>query len=687
MDLNFKVHSDNNVSASPFLSLLPLTEQYFDFFNIIESVKQVPDTILESFFNVTSPFIIDIPLAIEREDSPNRVGILSDIQKSFEKLIKLKDNLSIGYPIVIIDDLETGHLISAPLFTWKVNLNIEPGTKRLWNLTASDNSNGSLNPLLQNYFENRFEIDWEEKIGKTDTFTRKSIEETCISISDAFNLSFSQTDKITPCTLASDKPESVILNAFVLGNFEPIVNNKPNDIKEIVKLNPGQQWKNIFATLPLNSIQDEFIKHISKGHQIIIEGAANTGKTHTISSVLPYLLASGASALIISSNSNTFNHYLEHLDKVGVSKIGILELYDSETCNNILIEYLESLPKRVPDSKFDFLNFEIKLNQLIRLKNQLQKQYNTADTPIIHNWKWVELVGKALLYDQKSSRQILTNFLDTNIFDFSAAELKLICDELSDHYLHYQKFGTLNHSLNQLNDRFFNTDSDFEKITEQAKADINIYHYKIKKLYQNYLVFVGDYTEFLRFEHTDFVDNIENQIKKIENDLQLYQDLYGDAFDRHSNFQNAKLKLLSMFSKRHQGIRLAKDQIAKDYDYLKIYFFDASFFDYTFPEIGEEPKLADIKTKLEEFRIKLHEWATTIDTLVGDKLDVLSHQSDIPISFREKCTYLEHTFNNLLVQLNKAQILDNEITSADSDIRSVKELLLTLSTKFQKILM
>ncbi|MCH2021883.1 MAG: hypothetical protein MK207_05330 [Saprospiraceae bacterium] len=686
MDLNLKVHSDKNEINSPFLSLLPLSEEYFDLFKIRKLIGQEQEAIFENIFNDTSSITINIPLEITKNDTPKRVGKLSNIQKSFERISQLEGNLSIGYPIVILDDPESDLLISAPLFIWKINLFIEPDSRRLWKMTIPKNSDAFLNPLLQNYLENRYNFIWEDIFGTPDKITQSIITETSISLSQKFNLSFSQSDRITACALASDKPENVVLNSLLIGNFEPIVDEIPKEIEKPKKLSPVKQWDGKIATLPLNSVQYELVQDIFNGHQIVAEGDTKTGKTHVISSVLPSLLASGRSALIISSTPESFNDFYSHLNFLNISEIGILELNDKEKCNDALIEYIEALPKRVPDSKFDYFNHEIKIKQLIDSRTQFHNQYEKINSPIIHDWKWTELVGKALLYNQKSNRQILSNFLDNNIFDFSAEELKLISDELSEHYVHYQKINTLEHSMNHLNDRFFDLNNDYEETFEHIKAEANIYDYKINNLYQNYIVFLGDYRQFLKFEHTDFVENIEQQINNIEKNLSLYRQVYGEAFDKHNNIQNAKLKVLSLFSKHHQGVRLAKEQIVNDYDRLKTYFINADYFDYSLPSIGDEPKLADIESKLEQFRVKLHQWAKTINSLVNNRLINLSLESDIPIVFKERYSYLVQSFNNLIDQLNIARILNIKLNPESYDIYSGKELLLDLNKKLQNII-
>jgi len=199
------------------------------------------------------------------------------------------------------------------------------------------------------------------------------------------------------------------------------------------------------------------------------------------------------------------------------------------------------------------------------------------------------------------------------------------------------------------------------------------------------LIFVGDYSEHLKFEYRDFAADLEQQIDKIERDLDLYNDLYGEAFDKQSSFQNAKLKLLSVFSRKHQEIRAAKKQLLEDYSHLKSSYKKTAYFETNFPDIAEESKLAAVVSKLEDFRTELQNWTATIPKLVAAQVENLSEKTSFPTIFKEQHKDLEKWLAKLVKQLNEAKILRKEVKAVEGKTQVKEAFLLNLLLQFQKL--
>lgn len=676
----------NYINALPYLSILPLTEQCLDFHLMNKVETGLPDRVVEQLLLDASTVHIPISLQVQKSNPALSLLQAKALQKTFEDFQQQKGSLSLGYPIVLMDDAKLGRAVAAPLFLWKIELVEDEDDADQWVLHPLHQNKGHLNPILKNYLEARFELDWEKKIGLIDLVDKKVVLETCQKLADNFQLGFNPAPAIQACPLPDAIPQNIILQSVILGSFEPITAEAAKKLPKNLKAKERKEWKTKVAALTSNSAQDELIGTIFNGHNVVVEGVSGTGKTHIIASILPSLLADKGSALVVSPSSASFNDIQHHLEQMGIKNIGILNLQDEFLDKDRLISYLEQLPKRVRSTTtFDNDIYSKLLNKHLRLRQQLEKSYDALQGSSIYSWNWAELVGQCLFHHQKSDKQILGRYLDNKHFDFSAKEHYIIHRELGEHYVYYNKIDALKHTLNALHGRFFDENSNLDYTKEEAKTSINLYRYKTNSLYQSFLVFVGDYSAHLYFEYQDFVDNIEQQIDKIENDLHLYNELYGEAFDKQSSFQNAKLKLLSMFSKHHQDIKTAKEQLLEDFNNLKKYYENHAHFKADFPNIEASYKLADIEAELETFRKKMQDWAATIPNLVESKTAKLSDKSPFPKHFQEQYQDLEKWLAKLLQQINDAQILRKNFTVPKGTIAEKSDFLLTLLLQFQKL--
>lgn len=677
----------NYVNALPYLSVLPITEQCLDFFIIDKIEKGLAKKTLQLFLSkeeINEPLLLDLTKA---KGMPlSEIEQRKALHKSFEDFQAQKESLSIGYPLFLMDDSKLGKPIAAPLFLWKVELNLLEGSRNTWIITKNTDTKGYLNPILKNYLEARFELDWEKKIGLVNIIDNQVVDEVCQKLSSELQIEYLPFDKVVSCPRPDETPHNKILNSIILGTFEPISLKDAQKLPQNLQTRERKQWTTKVASLASNSNQDDLIGAVFDGHQILVEGKSNTGKTHVIASILPSLLIDRGATLIISSQPSAFNDIQYHLGNLGLKDVGILNLQDEVLDKERLIEYLEKLPARVRTmAALDQVEYSKKIDQHHRYRLLLEKAYDSLQQPSIHSWNWPELLGQCLLHHQKSDKQILSRFLDNKLFEFTEKEEQLICNELAEHYRYYHQIDALKHGLNALHGRFFINEMDLEKSKEASKIGVNLYRHKVNRLYQEYLVFGGDYAESIKFDYLDFVASMEQQINKIKDDLHLYNNLYGENFDKQSSFQNAKLKLLSLFSQKHQDIRLAKERLLEDYKKLKETYEAAVYFKTDFPQIEAESKLADVEEKLETLRTGLQEWVLTIPKLVADKTVDLSDETDYPQAFQERYDDLEKDLEKLINQLNKDQVIRKEIVLAQNKLSEKESFLLNLLLQFQKL--
>jgi hypothetical protein len=220
---------------------------------------------------------------------------------------------------------------------------------------------------------------------------------------------------------------------------------------------------------------------------------------------------------------------------------------------------------------------------------------------------------------------------------------------------------------------------------EEASAAINLCHHKTKNVYHRYLEWMDDFASSQKLERIDFAKKLHQQLNKIINDLHLYEDLYGSDFDKQGTLQNAKLKLLSLFSRKHQEIIAAKQQLLADYEKLKSSYEEQTHFKADFPNIQKESKLADIEVKLEQFRSKLQTWEMNIVSTIDAKVDNLVHESNLPELEAANKVELENTLQELLVLINETRVLKEPLSYSSNGVHADSAFLYKISMQFQKL--
>ena len=583
-----------------YLSFLPLREQFVDFTMLNHVGDQIAEKVLNLLLSDKSDFSFNIPLAINKGEIPSQVGKLRRLQISFENIQKHKDSLSLGYPMVLIDD-EPGRSLAAPLFIWKINLSLVPDINRMWLLTPHNENNAYLNPVLKNYIEKNYNLNWETQIGLIETVNKNVINDTCSRLSDILNISFNPSSSLQNCPLQGGYDNNIILNTLILGAFEPFAVEENKIFPEYLKTGERKQWNTKIPALPSDAGQNKLLTDVFEGHNLVCEGLSGSGKTHALASVLPSLIADQGSVIIVSSQKSSFIDLHNQIQNSGILEMGILDLSDEAPDLGKILDYLEKLPLRIKNTKApDKNSYKRQINTFTKLKKILELQYDAFHISSVNGWNWTELLGNFLNQHHRTDKHILRKFLQIDDFDFSSKENYIINRELGEHFVLYQKINSLDHPLNILNNRFFDADSSIETTRENAKIGINLYRHKINSLYHSLLIFKGEYAEFHKYKYSDFNADINNRIDNIIDDLSLYIEMFGDTFDKKSGFQDAKLKLLSVFSKKFKEVRNAKKQLLNDFSELKNCINKASFFNLQFPDFNEESKMVDIIEKLEE---------------------------------------------------------------------------------------
>ncbi|MGH1339338.1 MAG: hypothetical protein ACRBFS_24680 [Aureispira sp.] len=680
------VEYNRPAQALPYLSVLPMTEQYLDLF-ILERVQAgLAEQLIEQLLRSETSIVMHIPLGIQNNTPAEQISQLKALQRSFKGFHHQAQGLSIGFPLLLLEDQELGRPVSAPLFIWKIALKEVAGSNMDWTIVPLNGNRGYLNPLMKNYLEARFDFRWEEAIGLIDMVDKTVLQQTLERLAELGPLEIAPPSTITPSPLLDQATLNSSSHSLILGQFEPITVQENKKLPKNLQTKHRREWLNRLPALLTNHQQRAWLETIFNGHHIVVEGSFKTGKTHAIAAALPSVLADQGSVLIVSPQPSTFNDLYHHLEGMNLLNVGILSLQDEVMDKERLIAYLERLPKHTRSiPAFDEVIYSQELDAYRTLEQQLVTIHQRLHAPLFKGWNWLQLLGHGLLEHQQRHRQLLGRFLDPSNFKFTEEEFDFLVADLSKHYPLFRPLDALKHSLNALDGRFFADRSSLEKAQEEVRHLVHLYRHRTQRLYDRYLIFVGEYAELLHLRYREFVTRMEQQIDKIEGQIDLYKRLYGEAFDKQSSFQDAKLKVLSVFSRKYQAIRAAKAQLLRDYQQLKEEYTQSNYLEQPFPNIKEEVHLADVAIKLEELRQALKNWQLGVPTLVNTTTKSLAIDSDFPDNFQTQLEDLETDYKELLEEINADKLLLRPVKSQATLLADKESFLLTLLLQLQKL--
>lgn len=673
-------------NALPYLTVLPINEQRLDL-SILDRVQpQLAQRLLERLLHPAQDVSIHIPLAIQNNTQPDQISQLKALQRTFERFAQQSTTWSIGFPLLFWKDAELGRHISAPLFLWQVTLKPALGDGGDWIIQPSDNNQGYLNPILKSYLETRLDFHWNETLGLVDNVDVAVVAQITEQLAERLPTPPLQELTVLPCPPIEQAPKAAWQGGLVLGQFEPLTAKDNRKLPKNLQAKHRQSWVTKLPGLPCNAAQEQWLDLVFNGHHTVVDSAQHTGKTHAVAAALPSLLADQGSALIVLPNAANLRHFQARLEDMGLGKLGILTLQDPVLDKERLINYLEKLPRhsrQIP--AFDNATYSEQVHQYRHLRHQLIDAHEALKQPLLTHKEWLSLVGTALQAHDQYHRQLLGRFLHPDNFEFSDEEYQRLQKELAEHYPFFAPLDALKHPLNALHGQFFTDDTALRTTVNTLPPLVHQFRHKIQRLYERYLVFIGEHAEYVQLQYRNWVARLEQQIDKIEGDLLLYNRIYGEDFDRQSSFQDAKLKVLSLFSGRYQAIRAAKAQLLRDYQRLREDYQEPGYLSAPFPDIKEEPHLADVALQLEQVRQQLHGWQAGTNERVVNQSNALEANSSLPAPFDQQLAQLEANWNQLLEQLNQAEILRTTIRTPETLLRERTTALLKLIRQLQKL--
>ena len=650
------------LNALPYLNVLPLDDQKLDLWALGSLGSELPVQLIAKLLKQDS-IEIGIDLTSHKKQSKEEQLIIKSIQESFFSFTKSSAPISIGYPLLILEDVALGRSITAPLFIWELDLRpADDGKSAHWILNYDSSQVLKYNEILKNYLITRFDLDWEELMGDPSKLKARQLLSALNRLASAIQINKPEIPKLFPCPSESYPTQMTngILWAGMIGRIEPGKEDL-DDLPLTLQPRSRRTWFTQISSLSLNSTQEAATDAFFNGEDILLKGAENSGKTRTITSLLSAILADHGSALYISKDTKTL-HQLAHLLKLaGLGELDILVLEDENLDKTNFLNQLAQLPataKKIP--KLDEQRYSLRLFQYQQWRTQLSNAYHAMQQQVLGQQDWTNAVGDFMHNHRIDGKQFLSRLLDSTDFDWTEEEYRYLLLQIEENEPLFNQVHSLHHPLTALQDDIFlklDEVEAYKKVSGQIKLNTRL----LRDLYRNYTTFIDEYADDLRFHYEQHIKELKQRIEAILRNLKVYQEVYGNSFDFIDSFSNTRLRILSVFSKKHQQILAAKEQIYSAYDELKDFYASKCYFDYTLPMIRQHINLSDIAKDLTAFEQAADEWSPKIPKIVRQKVKELNQKIPLKPNQKRKLDELESQIEAYLAQLYNQHLLEKDV--------------------------
>jgi hypothetical protein len=673
------------LNALPFLNVLPLDEQKLDLWVLNTIGAELPVQLIASLLKQQS-FEVGIDLNDRKEESKERRDQFRALQGTFERFAS-KKRLAIGYPMLLLEDAALGRDIAAPLFIWELDLQDADDEKaEHWVLSYDAERSMKFNEILKNYLIARFDLDWEQLMGDPKDLKAKHLLAALNRLAVALQIAQPDLPKLFMCPNPNQPATSknAILWAGMLGEFEP----SPEDAEDLpLSLQPrdSRSWNTRVAALSLNTMQEEALEAIFNSEEIVLSGESGTGKSRTLAAMMPGVLADQGSCLIISEKGATLKELKYQLEQTGLKDLGILLLQDQDLDKESFLNYLAALPNYIKQTpKFDENRYQLLLHQFLEKRQHLVEGYNAMQKETLEKLDWTNAVGRFMQYHLQDGKQYLSRLLDTSDFDWSELEFEELKTALAQHEVLYNKVRNLHHPLIALKEYIF-TEKSKTEASDFVHHELRLLSRMLRDLYQDYTTFIDSYADDLRFHYESHVKDLKYRVGSLVRELKIYQEVYGNSFDNIGSFNNTRLRIMSVFSRKHQQIRAAKEKIYLAYDALKELYESKRYFDHGLDPIRSYSNLGDIAEDLKSFESAANFWFKRIPKIVARKVKELTIKLPLKPELKRQLEDLEQQLDTYLEQLKTKNILIPDFkvnslkaTAREAYLRDLLEMLMVL---------
>jgi hypothetical protein len=602
------------------------------------------------------------------------------------RMIKQDATLTLSYPYLSFERKPEDSIV-APLFFFSVKLHFDKNTEK-WAFIQEDGQNPSLNPALEHYLNDHFDLSLSAVLQKVlgdkllDVQTllaftqrlvvRLGLEGTHSNVSlvrfpenyDGNQLNWcglvsglnpaqqaENTAQTALVEVEDHSEESVEALADVLEAHEetaPII-----ETPEVPAAKPNS-WYRSLSPFNTDPYQTAVLHEIQDAERLLVVGKPNAGKTYAISATLAKAMANHKKTLLVFQNAEAVRQIQNQLESIGLgSNMLVLQdpTWDRPRLIGLLREMAENPGKAQALGDENFRRLELISQKALR---EMEEAHEALNKQMLGELSWRGVIG--LYYDKQNQqgKELLSSFADKAMFSWNEAEYSTVRAEITENEDFFRFLGQLNHPLEALNDNMFAGDSDLGMLEIEVETKLKAIVEDLTKHYHKLVVLIERYTDSLNYHYEYYSISLKRLINSLREDLKEYQSVYGTEFDNWGTLQNTKLKVFGIFSEKYKSIQQAKESILKQYETLQFTYDERKYFAFNFPVIKTSTSLEKLTGTLDDLERSVNEWQKSVPSLVFEDTRRLSSQiSYSGLGFKHEIDSTDEALKQFLLKLNE----------------------------------
>lgn len=599
--------------------------------------------------------------------------------------IKGYRNLGFGYPILIKKDgnAQSG-LLSAPIFIWSVHLEPNAIKAEHWQLSEKNSMEVRINPILGGISSEMTELvnQYEAKLKKKGMSLSlclafcEAIAELLSYQNHRLESGISRYPEIED--LITIQEPGMIAWSGLLASYPPIHLYSLSDsilAKDFWQQNVDAEViesKYHFCYLPCDH-QQKAAHMASEQHKfVMVEGAAGSGKTHTLTNFLIGNLLNGEKTLVVGQSVVELEKIMDNLVQEGFGDLGFLFKNLELDKDNLIDRLVSKAEKALKYKRKDTSQFNMAYKRFEKYKNLLDNAAVGHSKNVFDINNWTETVGLFLKNSRSERKDLLDTQLQVSDFSFDFLEYEQIKDKIEQSHQLFKDEFSFHHPLNDLENEAF-LKEDIKNAKWELTTKLKDFLKKARSVQRHYLEEVGAYKKALEEHYEDYYQNLKIKIDNTQDAIDHLELQFGKEYNKTSV---GNLKLFKNFSGKSKAALQLKSQILSQYEKVKSYFLNQKYFEFDFSQSAGTNNIEKIAEQLSLFENALQNWSFQRSTLITDNIKRLnSKNTPKSLSFSDRILAIEEGIENLRTDVNAAKLFKTEVLNNAMTLQLKQQLL------------
>jgi hypothetical protein len=551
----------------------------------------------------------------------------------------------LGYPYIQIPKADNEQDIIAPLFIWQLDIDATPQHNGGWKISRSGFHRIIPNHFLIQYLKELEVKDIEERFYQVlsrGELVKDKIDLLCESLAEELAIEYSAP------SIPSDSIHTPSISHKAYLSFFPPFSSEfvaPLDIEKQEK----HKGTHVYSPLSLTPEQSSAFQLFLNHNLLWVDGKEGVGKTHLGLHAVLNTLANQQTCLIVSPSVGTLKTYQQELERLELGQLTFLLrnlVQDGEPFVRLLKANMSA--KNTIDP-IDIKHFQFLSAKLARLKDKLDKAYNSSRKTIFKSYNWTETVGLYLHSLKKAGKELLATQANATDYDYSDEEFESLREAISSCFELFEKTTSLKSALQNLNPGIF-LRMEREEAALFVKEKVELLGKKGRDLQNWYINRIDTYSGKLAAHYEDYYQQLIARLITLKDQIADDFAQFGDGFGYKSL---RSLKLKKIFSSEAAEMAAAQERIYEKYHNLRNSFEAAPYFDYTFEK--EPSTIQYLQTKLTDFEAALQKWRMQQRDIVQEDTNRLSLKTAHPrLQYTPQLEALEKALDSWLEQINES---------------------------------